>query len=197
MNTIVSANARRESPDRRRQRRRRGFTMIELITAIAVVAIVLSIAMPSYLRMKRVAASRKCTAKLHSIGVGLSAYLIDSGARMPEMAASREDKTPPSELELPTMDIVLAEYMNNDPDAFHCPSDHEIFEKTGSSYFWNSVVNGQPTGALNFLGLTKSHSGIPLISDKENFHEHIGDGVNILYADGHVQKELQFTVDAK
>ena len=175
-------------------RRCRGFTLLEPLVVIGVVGLIFGIAMPSYVRMKRVAKARQCTAKLHAIGVGLSSYLIDSGARMPEMAAARDNKNPPSELEFPTMDIVLLDYMNDDPDAFHCPSDHEQFEKTGSSYFWNSVVNGQPTGALNFLGLTKSHSGIPLVSDKENFHKHIGDGVNILYADGHVQKEMQFIV---
>jgi prepilin-type N-terminal cleavage/methylation domain-containing protein/prepilin-type processing-associated H-X9-DG protein len=181
----------------RKGRGRSGFTLLELLVVIGIIGLIFGIAMPSYVRMKRVAAARKCTAKLHAIGIGLSSYLIDSGAKMPVMASARDSKKPPSELELPTMDILLLEYMNDDPDAFHCPSDHEIFEKTGSSYFWNSVVNGQPTGALNFLGLTKSHSGIPLISDKENFHEHIGDGVNILYADGHVQKEMQFTVDAR
>jgi prepilin-type N-terminal cleavage/methylation domain-containing protein/prepilin-type processing-associated H-X9-DG protein len=180
---------------RQKLRDRRGFTMIELLVTIGILALIMAIAIPSYLRMTRSAAAIKCTGKLHAIGVGLSTYLIDSGAKMPVMASSRDSKKKPTEIELPTIDLVLAEYIN-DEEAFHCPSDHRLFAKTGSSYFWNSVVNGQPTGALNFLGLTKSHSGIPLVSDKENFHEHIGDGVNILYADGHVQKELQFIVDA-
>ena len=92
------------------------------------------------------------------------------------------------------MDTVLADYVR-DEFAFKCPADKQgIFEETGSSYFWNSLMNGQRLSNMNFLGLTRDAAGIPLISDKENFHEHIGDGVNILYADGHVQKELQFAV---
>ena len=50
-------------------------------------------------------------------------------------------------------------------------------------------------GSLSFMGITKNQSGIPLISDKENFHHGVGSEVNILYADGHVVSELQFTVD--
>jgi prepilin-type processing-associated H-X9-DG protein len=44
----------------------------------------------------------------------------------------------------------------------------------------------------------KGHpSGIPLVSDKENFHEDVGDGVNVLYGDGHVLREVQFVVERK
>ena len=32
------------------------------------------------------------------------------------------------------------------------------------------------------------------ITYKENFHKHVGDGVNILYADGHVTRSLQLIV---
>ena len=56
-------------------------------------------------------------------------------------------------------------------------------------------MNGQAMGNMDFMGLTKNQSGIPLMSDKESFHKSVGDEVNILYADGHVVSELQFTVD--
>ena len=106
------------------------------------------------------------------------------------MVAARESR----DQDDPAMDTVLEDYVR-DEFAFKCPADHRgIFEETGSSYFWNSLMNGQRLNNMNFLGLTKDAAGIPLMSDKENFHEHIGDGVNILYADGHVQKELQFVV---
>ncbi len=173
------------------------FTLVEMLVTIVIIIVLFGIGSQAFLRAQRMAHSSNCMRQLQSIGSALNLHLVDTGAIMPEMAAARDSKKPPSELELPTMDIVLLEYMNDDDSAFHCPADHEHYAKTGCSYFWNSLVNGQPTGALNFMGLTKNHSGIPLISDKENFHHHIGDGVNILYADGHVQKELQFIIDAK
>lgn len=175
--------------------RRGGFTLLEMLVTVTVVAILATIGATSFLRMQRVAIAQECVIKLRAIGSGIALLLGDNAMKFPELAASREDKSPPSELELPTLDLALAEYIE-DERAFHCPADHHYFQTTGCSYYWNSTVNGQLSGALNFLGLTKNHSGIPLVSDKENFHKNIGDGVNILYADGHVQKELQFTVDA-
>ena len=78
----------------------------------------------------------------------------------------------------PTLDTVLLEYVNSE-DAFRCPSDHDgHWEKTGCSYFWNSLVNGQALGSMSFMGLTRNEAGIPLIADKENFHKSIGDEVN-------------------
>jgi len=180
---------------KRRNRAGAAFTLVEMLVTIVIIILLAGIATMGYLRAQRMARSANCMRQLQSIGSALNVHLVDTGSIMPEMAAARDSRKPPTELELPTMDIVLAEYMNDDEAAFHCPADHEHFAKTGCSYFWNSLVNGQPAGALNFMGLTKNHSGIPLVSDKENFHHHIGDGVNILYADGHVQKELQFIVD--
>ena len=58
-------------------------------------------------------------------------------------------------------------------------------------------MNGQKTSNLKLLGMTGQASGIPIVSDKENFHEDVGDGVNVLYADGHVLREVQFIVDKK
>lgn len=169
-----------------------GFTVLEMLLAITIIAMVAGLGVPGYLRIKRQAQSHQCITKLRHLGVGLNLYLGDHGLIMPTLVPSRDDK---NDTEPPTIDRVLLKYVDSE-EAFRCPSDHEgIWEKTGSSYFWNSLVNGQPMGSMNFMGLTKNQTVIPLMSDKENFHEHIGDGVNILYADGHVQSELQFTVD--
>jgi len=169
-----------------------GFTALEMLLAITVIAVLAGLGVPGYLRIKRQAQSHQCITKLRHLGVGLNLYLGDHGLVMPTLAPSRDDK---NDDEVPTIDMVLLEYVDSE-DSFRCPSDHEgYWEKTGSSYFWNSLVNGQPMGSMNFMGLTKNQTVIPLMSDKEDFHKHIGDEVNILYADGHVQSELQFTVD--
>ena len=70
-----------------------------------------------------------------------------------------------------------------------------IAELTGTSYFWNSAINGQHLGGLNFLELSQDTSHIPLIGDKEGFHPYLPNKVNILYADGHATKELIFKTD--
>jgi prepilin-type N-terminal cleavage/methylation domain-containing protein/prepilin-type processing-associated H-X9-DG protein len=170
---------------------RRAFTLMEVIIAVSVVMILAAIGIPAYDRMKNQARSAACVHKLRHIGSCLNLYAAENGMKLPVMAAARDDINE----EVPVLDTVLADYVS-DQTYFQCPADHcGLWEKTGNSYFWNSTVNGQHLGHLDFLGLTQNDVGIPLVSDKENFHHNVGDEVNVLYADGHVLRELQFVVD--
>jgi len=167
--------------------------MVEILVVVAILGILVGIAVPTFRSMKANARSVLCAGKLREIGIGLNNYFADHGMTFPTLVAARESK----EQEEPSIDTVLLEYVG-DEIAFQCPADHgQFYEKTGSSYFWNSLVNGQKTSNLKLLGMKGHPSGIPLVSDKENFHEDIGDGVNVLYADGHVLREVQFVVDKR
>lgn len=182
------------SPVRPARRRfaSRGMTLTEILVAIVILALLMSIAFPAYRGLKSRAHATQCMAHLRQLGTALNMCAGDRGLRFPEMVAIREDKND----DQPALDTVLAPYLNEGDDAFCCPADHKgICEKTGTSYLWNSILNNQRIGDLNFLGMTKNESGIPLIADKENFHPSVGDEVNILYGDGHVDKNLTFTVD--
>jgi prepilin-type N-terminal cleavage/methylation domain-containing protein/prepilin-type processing-associated H-X9-DG protein len=171
----------------------RGFTLVEIFVTVAIMGAIAAIMIPSVQRMKASAMSTQCVAKLRQIGIGLNNYFADHGRKYPVLVTARESKAE----KVPTLDTVLAEYVP-DEFVFQCPADHEgLFEETGSSYFWNSLINGQHLGNMDLLGLTGQESGIPVVSDKENFHRHVGDGVNVLYADGHVLRELQFVVDSR
>lgn len=169
----------------------RGFTFVEMLVVIGIIILVTSIAVPGYRQARATARSGQCASRLRSIGVALNTYFIDHGMKFPELVVARESRTE----DVPAIDTVLLEYVKEDELVFQCPSDHEgFYERTGSSYFWNSLVNGQNTANLEVLGMRSHSSGIPLVSDKENFHDNVGDGVNVLYADGHVLNEVQFIV---
>lgn len=173
--------------------RERGLTLVEIMVTLAVMGALAAILVPSAQKMKALGMSTQCVSKLREIGIGLNNYFADHGRKYPMLVSARESR----EDEVPTLDTALADYVP-DEFIFQCPADHAgLFEKTGSSYFWNSLVNGQHLGNMDLLGLTGQESGIPVVSDKENFHEHVGDGVNVLYADGHVLRELQFVVDSR
>ncbi len=170
----------------------RAWTLVEMLVVIALLGGLLAIAVPTYQRLKARAYAAQCTSKLREIGVGITLYLGDHGMTFPTLATGRESR---SDEDLPVLETALIDYVE-DESVFHCPADHDgFFERTGSSYFWNSLVNGQKMGSMNLLGLVRQEAGIPLVSDKENFHRHIGGEVNILYADGHILKELQFVVE--
>ena len=168
-----------------------GFTLLEMLTVLVITSILLGLGVPGYLRVKRQARAKLCAGNLRHLGAALNLFLGDHNLRMPILALGRDDKNDES---MPTLDTELLEYVDSE-ESFRCPCDYGgLWEKTGSSYFWNSLVNGQMMGNISFMGLTKNQTAIPLISDKENFHKHVGHEVNILYADGHVEAELQFSV---
>jgi prepilin-type processing-associated H-X9-DG protein len=166
-----------------------GLTIVEILVVVTILGILIGIGVPSFRLMKANARSTLCAGKLRDLGIGLNGYLGDHGMKFPTLVPARESK----EDDVPVLDRELLEYVG-DEFAFQCPADHEHFEKTGSSYFWNSLVNGQNTSKLQLLGLKGHAAGIPIVSDKENFHEDVGDSVNVLYADGHVLREVQFAV---
>ena len=74
-----------------------------------------------------------------------------------------------------------------------CPSDlNDLFHRTGSSYSWNTWLNGQDADHLAIGPLQFDPHNIPLSFDKEPFHKARGPklAVNYLYADGHIQNIL-------
>ncbi len=172
-------------------RRSRAFTLTEVIVVVAILGVLLGLAFPGYRRIKALAQSSHCVSNLRQIGISLNTYLAEHALKMPKLVPARESIHD----DLPALDTALRPYVN-DVICFWCPADHEkIYEATGTSYFWNSTLNGQDLAAIDFLGITRNSAGIPLVADKENFHENVGDEVNILYVDGHVTRELTFIVD--
>lgn len=167
----------------------KAFTLIELLVTIALIALVLGLAVPFLSRSLESSRSAGCLSNLRQIGIGLNAYLGEHEATMPKLEMGRASRTDEAQV----IDTLLAPYVPQ-PKVFACPSDTKkhFAEITGTSYFWNNSLNEQKLATLNFMKLTEEHSRIPVIGDKEGFHIYQSDKVNILYADGHVSKELVF-----
>ncbi|HTL16632.1 MAG TPA: hypothetical protein VL793_05310, partial [Patescibacteria group bacterium] len=89
-------------------------------------------------------------------------------------------------------DLVLSNYLGN-IHVLQCPSDSQnLFLTTGSSYSWNSLLNGEDADHLVALGINFDPHQIPLMYDKDRFHKARGTRkeVNYLYADGHIKNLL-------
>ncbi len=167
---------------------KRAFTLIELLVVVAIIALLAGLSFPVYQRVIQSGRAATCLANLHQLGAALNLYLGDHRLIMPTLMAGRTDKSQ----DVPVIDNTLNAYAPN-PLVFACPADTgHYFEKTGTSYYWDNVLNGQSVTSLNFLNTT-SHSAIPILSDKEGFHPYAASKVNILYADGHVTQGLHFS----
>lgn len=185
---------RRWRATRRGHHKPAGFTLLELLVVIGIIAVLAALLLPTLSRAKESARAAACLSNLHQIGLALQLYTQDHGNRLPVMGnASLSSNGLPVRPELPTMDQVLSNYLGS-VKVLRCPSDtKQLFERLGSSYWWNLLVNGQPADQIRLLTLDLSPHQVPLVMDAEPFHRARGPGkgVNFLYADGHINKLLE------
>jgi prepilin-type N-terminal cleavage/methylation domain-containing protein/prepilin-type processing-associated H-X9-DG protein len=173
--------------------RQTAFTLVELLVVIGIIAILLALVLPAYQRIKAGGQAAACLGNLRQVGAGLNGYLSDNNFTMPTLQLARSSVND----NVPVIDNTLNKYLT-DPRCFSCPSDNQqLGVTTGTSYFWNVALNGQALANLNFLSLTTNSSQIPILSDKVGWHLYLDNKVNILYADGHVTKDLQFVTQSK
>ncbi len=164
------------------------FTLIELLVVIAILALLAGLLLPALGRAKESGRAAACLSNLHQVGIALQLYVQDNGNRLPFM----RDRSPGLTNDLPSPDLVLSNYLGN-LNVLRCPSDRQrLFEDTGSSYSWNSLLNGQDADHLSALGLSFNPRQIPLLFDKDRFHRARGElkALNYLYADGHLKNLL-------
>jgi prepilin-type N-terminal cleavage/methylation domain-containing protein/prepilin-type processing-associated H-X9-DG protein len=167
------------------------FTLIELLVVIAIISLLAAMLMPAVSRAKESGRSAACISNLRQIGIALQVYVDGNNNRLPFMRDQMIGTNQPTN-SLPSMSVVLKDELGN-TNVLRCPSDRQqIFEETGSSYAWNSLLNGQPANSLNVLGMHFDPHAIPVSFDKEAFHAARGanKGVNYLYADGHIKNLL-------
>ena len=168
---------------------RAAFTLVELLVVIAVIAIIAALAFPAFQRVTESGRATACTSNLRQLGVALSVYLGENNNTMPTLKTARAALTD----DVPVLDNTLDKYAPV-KGVFACPADKSGFAaRTGTSYLWNSALNGQSLAALKFFGV-EDLGHIPILSDKEGFHPYLADKVNILYADGHATKDLKFFI---
>ena len=163
------------------------FTLLEVSVAAAIVIVLAAISVPAYSRITQTARAAACMSNLRQIGAAVNLYAADHNQTLPPLAAGRKDKGE----SVPVIDDTLDAYARN-PAVFACPADDAgLAKKSGTSYYWNIALSGQNLNNLNFLR-QRAWQIIPLLSDKEAFHPYTDTKVNILYADGHADKELNF-----
>ncbi len=168
---------------------RRAFTVLELLVVVLIIGLLAGLILPALNRARAAAKRTACLGHLRQLALAVQMYVNDAGGQLPALQ-NRASITN----DVPALDTVLRPYVAGKREVFQCPADaKDLFAVTGTSYFWNFTVSGQDIGKLfSIVGGTEP-TRVPLVSDKEGFHADIPDRVLILYADGHVSKELKFS----
>src|SRR6266576_3902103 len=119
------------------------FTLIELLVVIAIIGILAALLLPVLGRAKESGRSAACLSNLHQIGIALQLYVQDNQNIMPTMYDAIASTNSPPGANLATVNIVLTNYLGAQ-EILRCPSDdRRLYEDTGSSYAWNSLLNGE------------------------------------------------------
>lgn len=117
-----------------------GFTLVELLVAIAVLGLLITIIAPSLSRARAMARSTECRGKLHGAAMAMQIYLNRSKGVMPTAAAmpslGLNDDPPIAD--------VLGEFLSG-RDALRCPEDtvKEYWRTEGSSYEYQTILSGR------------------------------------------------------
>ena len=171
---------------------KRGFTLTELLIVIVIIAALAGIVFPIGMSVKRKAQGVTCMSKLKDLGVGLEGYLFDHNDVMPPWFIGRKSRSEDAAV----LEVELLLYLGDDKFAFKCPSDHEHFKESGSSYFWNENLSNLRRTRLTLMGARADSAMIPLIFDKEAYHGK-KNGVNFLYSDQSVSSIINFKTSSR
>jgi prepilin-type N-terminal cleavage/methylation domain-containing protein/prepilin-type processing-associated H-X9-DG protein len=141
---------------------RSAFTLVELLVAIGIIAILIGLLLPVVIRARRQAANVICLSNLRQIGAAWTSYLIDSRGHFPFVSPASNFQwfyggKEPSIASTSMANYVYKERLLNPyiggktqnqdrAEIFHCPSDDII---------GNPVLNSSPTSwntAYDYFG---------------------------------------------
>ena len=192
----------------RRRRQAGGFTLVELLVVLGVIALLLAILLPALSAARRGAWRTACRSNLREIGHAFNMYIdTERGQRVPRVNPL-PSMQPPLVPDAPPPHEALVPYLDATSDVWRCPADvisrkpptgvpggYETYhEREGVSYFYNAFFNAfsggdawqQALGTIRRAG--KEPSQTRLFNDFEPFHNTPGrpGAMNYLFADFHV-----------
>ena len=130
-------------------RRRRGFTLVELLVVIGIIALLIAILMPSLARSREQAKRIQCMSNLRQICLATLQYTTDNKGWFPRAAASgtADDDWLWWQTGRDVNRAPLVQYLSGaqvfNPDLFRCPSDNlESHKSYPYSYSMNEFMGG-------------------------------------------------------
>ena len=104
-------------------KRRPGFTLIEILVVISIIAVLTAILLPVFASARHRARMTACASNLHQISLALHQYAADSDDYYPK-------RSPRLALQLDPVWALLTPYTRN-MEVFHCPEAWGTYEAVG------------------------------------------------------------------
>jgi prepilin-type N-terminal cleavage/methylation domain-containing protein/prepilin-type processing-associated H-X9-DG protein len=142
---------------------RKGFTLLELLTVIVIIAVLVALTFPIY---GKIAAARNkvgCASNLRQIGAGVMAYAGENDGYFPPCSSF----PPATPIPNAPWNLAIARYVGAPTDAspsmlFKCPADIRPYNVSGTnyarSYSFASTPNFASANSLANVGLMQTQS---------------------------------------
>jgi prepilin-type N-terminal cleavage/methylation domain-containing protein/prepilin-type processing-associated H-X9-DG protein len=167
--------------------RGRGFSLIELLVVIGIIALLLALLLPALSKARQQSRMVACKAQLANIGAAVQMYLNENDNRYPPAPYSPAFNPPPAK---PLINEFLLRYVANVNEVFRCPADEDYYPEFKLSYSYYQELGERKLTDTFFFKVMRSSSMVPILWDASNFH---GGTLpyNWLFADGHVDHFIE------
>lgn len=121
------------------------FTLVELLVVLALVAILISLAVPEYQGFIERSRSTACASNLRAIGLAVRNFINENDGTFPVIETNPDNPIYPEDVEARGMLETLEPYGISSRN-LRCPGDvagPNYFAARGNSYEWRPVIDGE------------------------------------------------------
>lgn len=136
------------------RRNRNGFTLVELLVVIGIIAVLIALLLPALAAARESANATKCLSNLRQVGLTVQLYTTESKGRWlpPYLFRDTSDHYPASFPSQPWPFYYVwlpAKYLNENSGAFICPSDQHVLTRTPMKRWFSGIQDSQYSYAMN------------------------------------------------